>query len=67
MAIMDEKLQETRKNIEELENGLNYSLLKKETKSKSESQTFNVSRESRMAQLENTIFFFFKTRSGALP
>ena len=41
MAIMDEKLQETRKNIEELENGLNYSLLKKETKSKSEPQTFN--------------------------
>ena len=67
IAVMDEKLQETRKNIEELENGLNYSLLKKETKSKSESQTFNVSRESRMAQLENTIFFFFKTRSGALP
>ena len=41
MAIMDEKLQETRKNIEELENGLNYSLLKNETKSKSEPQTFN--------------------------
>ena len=41
MAIMDEKLQETRKNIEELENGLNFSLLKKETKFKSEPQTFN--------------------------
>ena len=41
MAIMDEKLQETRKNIEELENGLNFSLLKKETKFKSKPQTFN--------------------------
>ncbi|XP_022780215.1 uncharacterized protein LOC111321564 [Stylophora pistillata] len=43
MATMDEKLQQARRNIKELEDGLNFSFVKNETKedSQSEPKTFN--------------------------